>query len=232
MRIDPGHNHPDHPPAAQIFIAARCTHCQATLDALVRLVKAGTIARLEVVNLDAGPGALETARAPGVRSVPVTRIGAFELFGALSHAELSHWVDLAASGEGEAAYLAHQIESGRLAAVITRARGEPGVLDALIALFAAEDTPMAVRIGISAVMEALAGEPGLRQAADQFAALTLSGSPQVRADACWFLGLAGDATLLPAVRRLLDDADPGVREVAEEVVEVLGGGNPTAAPGA
>lgn len=228
MPQDPGPTPHATPPDARLLIATRCAHCQATLDALVRLVKAGTIARLEVINLDVTPNAPEAA---GVRSVPVTRIGPFELQGAQSYADLAHWAGLAASGEGVAAYLSHLIESGRLATVIERARGEPGALDELIALFAAADTPMAVRIGISAVVEALAGEPRLRAAVDQLSALTLADSPQVRADACWFLGLAGDPVALPVVRRLLDDADAGVREVAEEVLEVLGGGAGSAAPG-
>ena len=96
----------------------------------------------------------------------------------------------------------------------------------LLNLVAANDTPLTVRIGISAVIESVAGEPALRAAVGEIEALALADSPQVRADACWFLGLAGDPGALPTVRRLLDDEQADVRDVASEVLGIL-----TGAPG-
>ena len=205
-------------PEALLLVATHCPHCQTTLDGLSRLVKAGALSRLTVVNLELSPRAPE---ASGVRSVPLTRIGPFELMGAQSYAELAHWVELASSAEGRGRYLAHLIETQRLEQVIEAVRAQPAAMTDLLNLFSATDTPLPARIGVSAVIESVAGEPALRAALGQIEALTLSDSPQVRADACWFLGLAGDQAALPAVRRLLADANPGVREVATEVEGIL-----------
>jgi HEAT repeat protein len=83
---------------------------------------------------------------------------------------------------------------------------------------------MALRIGIGALVEDLAGEPALRSAVPALVQLTLSDNPQARADACHFLGLAGDPRAVPAVRPLLDDERPDVREIAAETLALLGAG--------
>jgi HEAT repeat protein len=81
---------------------------------------------------------------------------------------------------------------------------------------------MGARIGVSAVVEELAGSEPLRAALPQLEQLTLSDSPQTRADACHFLGLAGDPRAVSAARRLLDDDQPDVREIAMETLSMLG----------
>ena len=91
----------------------------------------------------------------------------------------------------------------------------------MLNLFADEETPLDSRVGISAVMEELAGSPLLRSISAELEQLTLAGSPHVRSDACYFLGLSGDTGAIPAVSRLLDDPDLQVREIAAETLAVL-----------
>lgn len=79
-----------------------------------------------------------------------------------------------------------------------------------------------MRIGISAIIEALADSVILRRAVPALAPLTLSDSPQIRADACDFPGLAGDRMASASLRRLLEDEHPEVREVAAEALALLG----------
>ena len=105
---------------------------------------------------------------------------------------------------------------------VQRIRSNPGTLTDLLLLFADPDTPLSVRIGISAIAETLAGSEILRRAVPALAPLTLSDAPQIRADACYFLGLAGDRTASASVRRLLEDEHPEVREVAAEALALLG----------
>lgn len=215
------------PPDALLLIGTRCPHCQSVLDSLTLLIKEGSLSRLTVVNVTASP---EAPEARGLRSVPRTRIGPFELSGALPPAELREWVEAASAGGGWGRYLAHLIESGRLEVVVERIQKNPETLTDLLHLFADPDTPLSVRIGVSATIETLAGSAPLRQAVPQILALTLADQPQVRADACHFLGLAGDPGASAAVQRLLDDTDPEVREVAAETLALLG--EPPATPAA
>lgn len=206
-------------PNALLFIGPGCPHCPAVLAGLTRLIKDGRLGTLEVVNLAVEP---ERARALGVRSVPWIRIGSFDLTGALSYPELADWVEYAAAGEGWSAYYAHLLENRRLDEVVARIRDCPSALTDLLSLLADEETSMAMRIAISAVMEELPGTRALKGAAPGLEQLTLSESARNRADACHFLGLAGDCRALPAVRRLLQDENPDVREIALETLAILG----------
>lgn len=219
---DPAHPMPTpstpHPVDALLLLGSHCPYCQAVLDGLARLVKEGSIARLSVINVNASP---EAPEARGIRSVPWTRIGPFELSGAVSAADLAEWAQIAALGEGWGRYFAHLIEGQRLPQVVERIQVSPGRMIDLLNLFAAADTAMSVRIGISAVMESLAGTDVLRHAVPEIESLALSESPQIRADACYFLGLAGDPAALPMVTRLRDDENPEVREVAADVHALL-----------
>jgi hypothetical protein len=211
---------PDRPaPEALVYVSSACPHCGAVLDGLVRLVKQGRMSRLEIVNLTAGR---QPAAGDAVRSVPWTRIGPFELVGSIPADELADWAERAAAGTGWAAYYAHLLENRRLEEAERRLRTNPAGLLDLLALIGAEETPMALRVGIGALMEGLAGEPALRVAVPALVQLTLSDNPQARADACHFLSLAGDPQAIPAVRRLLDDERPDVREIAAETLALLG----------
>ena len=206
-------------PEALVYIGSACPHCGPVLDGLTRLVKQGRLSRLEIVNLTAG---LRPAEGDSVRSVPWTRIGPFELVGSIPADELEDWAERAAAGSGWAAYYAHLLENRRLDEAVRLLRTNPAGLLDLLALVGAVDTPMALRIGIGALVEDLAGEPALRAAVPALVQLTLSDNPQARADACHFLSLAGDPQAIPAVRPLLDDARPDVREIAAETLALLG----------
>jgi hypothetical protein len=183
------------------------------------MVKEGRLGRLEVVNIDAIP---EAAAQHGVRSVPWTRIGPFELIGALSPAEVADWVEYARAGEGWPAYYIYLLEHQRLDEVVAQVRKFPATLASLLQVLAGDATPMGIRIGISAVMEELAGSEIMRAVVPQLEQLTLSDSAPTRVDACHFLGLTGDSRAIATVRRLLDDEQPDVREIAVETLALLG----------
>jgi HEAT repeats len=214
------------PPDALLLIASRCPHCQSALEGLTRLVKDGVLGRLTVINVSTAPQAPEVR---GIRSVPWTRIGPFELGGAREASELRGWAEAAGTGGGWGRYFALLIEEGRLDTLIERLRTAPATLSDLLDLFAEPATPLPMRIGVSAALEHLAGSELLRGAIPQLLSLTLSESPQVRADTCHFLGLTGDPGVATEVRRLLDDEHPEVREVAAETLALLGAIEPDGA---
>ena len=210
------------PAVALVYIGSGCPHCPAVVDGLTRLVKDGRLARLEVVNLSV----VESVPGDVARSVPWMRIGPFELVGSIPAGELADWAERAATGEGWAAYYAHLLEHRRLDEVERLVYARPATLIDLLDLLGDTGTPMALRIGIGALLEGLAGGPILAGAVPVLVQLTLSDLPQTRADACHYLGLAGDAQATPAVRRLLDDEQPDVREIAGETLALLGANRP------
>jgi hypothetical protein len=207
------------PADALLLIATGCSHCPAVLDGLSRLVKAGRIGRLEVINLAVHP---EAGQALGVRSVPWTRIGPFELDGLLGASELEDWAERAADGSGFGAYYRHLLEVRRLPRVVELVRERPASLAELLALIDDEDTPMAVRIGIGAVFEELEADPLLAELVPELAILAASEAVQIRADIAHYLGLSRSPAARPVLRRLLDDASEEVREIAAESLALLG----------
>lgn len=203
---------------ATLLMAPGCSHCPAVLEALTRLIKSGKLGRLEIIDLTRYPSAGEPA---GVRSVPWTRIGPFELEGVHRYAELEQWAEHAIAGSGFDTYYTHLLETGRLKRVISLVRERPSTLRDLIALLATLETPMGVRVGVGAVLEELAESEALNDLVPDLIALTLSPDPQIRADGCHYLSLSDSPAALAAVRRLVEDADPEVRQIALESLAVL-----------
>ena len=200
-------------PDAMIVVGTHCPHCPVVLAALAEMLKAGTIGRLEAVNLEARP---EVAEALGVRSVPWIRIGGFVLTGAHRRPELEAWAEKAGSVEGQADYLAEMLASGQLDEATRFVEQAPDSMAALLRLLADPAQKINVKAGLGAIFESLEGTPQLAAAVDALGELTRSPSVEVRADACHYLGLTGAPEARPPLERCLRDEDPEVREIAGE----------------
>lgn len=209
---------PERPADARLLIAPGCPHCPAVLEGLARLLKEGRIGRLEVVNIAVHP---EAAAAAGTRSVPWLAIGPFVLTGAHTYKELADWSDKAAKGSGLSSYFSHLLETNRMAEVVSQIRQNPATVVDLLLLVESLDTPMAVRIGVGAVMEELADSAPLTGAVEALGALTRSDLPQVRADACHYLGLTAAPSAGAYLAACLDDENPEVREIAAESLAMI-----------
>jgi hypothetical protein len=210
------------PPEALLLIAPGCPHCPGVLARLAERVKQGRLARLEVVNAALLP---KRAAELGVRGVPWTRIGPFELQGNLAEGEIDRWIDAAAADTGMDLYLAELLEQGGLARAEALVRAAPEHLPAVLGLLEAAEVPFNVRLGASALLEGLAGSDALRALVPELARLAGHAEPRVRGDACHLLGLAGDPAALPVLEQRLEDDDPEVREIAAESIERLAPGN-------
>jgi hypothetical protein len=182
------------------------------------MVKAGELGRLEVVNLEQQP---EVAQTLGVRSVPWTRIGPFELQGLRTIEELQTWALKADSVEGMADYLSELIKEGQVKRVQTLARENESALDAVFHILGDADTEINIRLGIDVVLEELQGSELLRQRVDELGILSTHESAAIRADACHYLALSGSKNALPYLQTGLKDSDKEVQEIAQEGLETL-----------
>jgi hypothetical protein len=206
------------PPQALLIISPGCPHCPPVLDALSRMVKDGVVSHLEVINVAWHP---EVAKKLGASSAPWTRIGKFELTGRYSEEELLNWATLAASDSGLSNYFVHLLENREMAQLVKIVKKYPSSLNDLIQLLEDLDVPMAVRIGVGAALEELQEQNLLSPAIPRLVELTMSNLPQIRADACHYLGMTGSPEALPAVQSLLLDEDSEVREIAAESFALL-----------
>lgn len=189
------------------------------LQTLTDLVKLGRIGRLDVVNLDARP---ELARELGVRSVPWTRIGPFELNGVRGREELLDWIERVGSPDGMADYFHSLLRDGHVNQVLAAVKRQPEALAALLPIVANPEASINVRIGAGVAFEEFAGQPPMQALTGRFGALTGSDDARVRADACHYLSLTGSSEARAYLLRCQQDDDGVVREIAAESLQALG----------
>ena len=206
-------------PDALLLLAPGCPHCPAVLEGLAGLVKEGAIGRLEAVNIAVHP---EQAAALGVRSVPWTRIGEFELEGVQTPGELRRWAGLCGTPRGLPEYFMHLLKNGRRDKVEAMARREPQRLLALVALLADAESSMAVRLGIGAVLEEFHGDSIAQVMIPGLGELTRHADALTRADACHYLSLIGGQGIVPYLQACLADENAEVREIAAETLAEMG----------
>ncbi len=207
-------------PDVLLLIAPGCPHCAAVLEALSGLVKEAVVARLEIVNIAARP---EQAQGLGVRSVPWTRMGPFELEGLRGPEELRRWAELANSPGGMAAYLDELLKTGQLRRVEDMVRAQPAHLGALVGLLGGPETGINTRIGVMAVLEELEGSGLTASVVTQLGLLTEHRDTRIRTDACHALSLTGSAEALPYLYARREDPEPEVREAVQEAIDSLSG---------
>jgi hypothetical protein len=187
-------------------------------DALSTLVKDGSIGALEVVNLERHA---ERAAQLGVRSVPWVRIGPYVLQGAHTLAELREWAARAQQPSGLRDYIEEQLGAGQLAQVEAMLHMQPENLRAVVPLLASSDTGIQVRLGIDALLEGLAGSEVVKSMFQDFAELSQHDDHRIRADACHYLALTGEAQAERYLEVCLQDTVEEVRESAEEALAEL-----------
>ena len=208
------------PPDALLLLGTRCPHCPTVLNALAAMVKEGVVGTFRAVNIEQRP---DVAQELGVRGVPWIRIGPIELEGLRTEKELRDWAAKAGTAAGLAAWLDELLSTGRINRAQALVGSEAGALDALLMLFADPETQLNTRIGISAIMEELAGTGRLQGLTQRLGKLTRHAEARIRGDACHYLELAGDPAAVEYLEPRLQDPDAAVREVAREALQQLQG---------
>jgi thiol-disulfide isomerase/thioredoxin len=201
-----------------MLLGTHCPYCPTVLKGLGELVKSGAVGKLEAVNIELHP---DIARALGVRSVPWVRIGPFELEGLRSEKELRSWAEAAGTETGYASYLDELLSTGKIDRAIKLVQRNPDAIKALLVLFSNAGTQLNTRIGISAIIENLAGSELLQGIVDRLGELSRHDDPRIRGDAAHYLGLTGSTRAVTYLERLEDDAEADVKAVARESLEMI-----------
>lgn len=209
---------PPERPDVLLLIASGCAICPVVHKILSQFNAEGKLNRFEVINISQQP---ELAARYGVRSVPWFRIGELEFQGLHSAAELGYWVGHAQHPEGIQKYLIEELEAGHLSTILQLVRRHPHWLRIALGIVADLQTPLQARIGLGAVFEDLQGDSLLQGLVPALAELTRHADKQVRADACYYLGLSDSHEAKPALSNCLEDSDPEVREIAQEALADL-----------
>jgi len=211
---------PDQPhpqkPVVTVLTGKQCPHCNAVKQSLNDIVITGLINDVQFIDIED-----RTDEFSHVRSVPWIRIGDFELQGLHSKQELQDWISKASHPEGMQIYIDELLSGGQLHQVIDLVKRKPELLHELVKLTANPETAMATRIGIGALLENLQGTGLAKTITEPLETLFNHADRKVRADCAHFLGLTENKQAINTLKKMLNDPDEEVREIAEEELERL-----------
>jgi len=210
---------PKKPPEALLLVSPGCQYCRGMHEALDILAAEKKITKLTVVDIADQP---EVAEQLGVRSVPWLRIDGFVLQGAHTPGELNKWIEASSRESGWSEYLEHLLDSGALPLAEKLVEEDPERLQALMPLAQDPETPMHVRVGISAILEGIQGTPEIKKLLPALIEAAKNSDARVRADACHFLALTGTEEAVAALQQHANDENEMVREIANEGLLELG----------
>lgn len=203
---------------ATLLIASGCPHCPSMIQNLSELLKAGKLARLEIINLSVDTQAAQTF---GVRSVPWLKLGELELEGVHSRKELETWLEESASAVDSSRYLEELLGAGKLEQArdtLQRSRDPETLIETLLG---DSDAELQMRIALGALIEEVCREAWFAPAIPALERLTAHTDARVRNDACYYLGLTGHRDSIAVLRKRLEDEDADVRESAQEAIDGL-----------
>jgi len=209
-------------PNALMLLSSHCAYCPGVLDSLSKMIKTGEIGKLEVINLERNPDAMQEYN---VRSVPWVRIGNHELTGNQTLEALQQRVEWAKNdllkNDNTVADFDFLLSEGQVDKVIQSIKEDPKKIQAILQLLGDSGTVLSSRIGIGVVFEELANSELLKSLIPQLAELTNNSDPRIRADAYHYLGMTGDPEAIPILNKGKEDKDEEVREIVEDSLEEL-----------
>lgn len=205
-------------PSILMFMGTQCTFCGPMMQMLTEFMKAGRIAELRVVNIEANP---ELARQYGIRSVPWLQIGPFELAGSRSKQELLLWIERASSFEGLSEYLEEVLSEGKMEYANKLIKRYPQALENVIDLMADPEAKINVRLGVGVIIEDMATSDAFKRVIPRLIEYLSNDDARIRGDACHYLSLTKDVSYVPAIKKLLSDENEEVREIAQDSLDDL-----------
>ncbi len=117
--------------------------------------------------------------------------------------------------------IADYMEKGFLDNIIDMFKYDKGLHEVITKLM--KDERLRVRVGAIALIESLKeiGADNIEDIADSLVPLLKDENPVVRGDAAYSLGIFGFKKHIPFLRKLFNDDNPNVREIAQDSVEEI-----------
>jgi len=140
-----------------------------------------------------------------------------------SPTELAEWAAKADSEAGIADWFHLLLKEGQLPRAQALIEVEPELLAAVLSIVGNVEASLNVRLGAGVLLEAFAGHDTLRALLPRLGELSQHEDARVRADACHYLGLTGDAAARTWLEARIADEDADVREIAAESLQAITG---------
>ena len=198
----------------QLFVMPGCQVCPQMERLFEQMHQQGAIDELQVYDLQQHP---EMAQQYHIRSVPHYLINGIAFTGLKSLGDINHLLQQDDSGKWES-LISDELSSGQLDSVEKRIRQQPDARNAMIALLKEHDTPLVVRIGLTAIIETLAESGLLIPFEDDLIEMTRHVDERIAIDAMYYLSLLGTTRSL---KTLTDIAEKGAEKLRHQALELL-----------
>ena len=211
-------SHVDRPCDITIYVAPGCPHCPQAVHAANQVAAMTPLVTVCVVDVQKSP---DLAKNKGVKSVPLTVLDDdFSFTGAVTAGKLVGHIISRGTGEQNALALKALIEEDRLSQAVEQILSGKGVKP-FLALW--EKSATSLRIGLL-----MAAEEAIEKTDEALDAIvpgliaTLgSDDAALRGDTADLLGRIGHPEAIDGIRKLLDDPNRDVAEIAAEVLEEM-----------
>lgn len=198
----------------ELYVMKGCSVCPTMERLFQHLQDEGHVGELMVYDLAEHP---ELAERHGIRSVPFYRINGIGFNGLRDQREL---LNLLGSREIDsmAQWITDQLREGRLDEVEQAVLQKVVAREALVQLLESVDTELVVRIGLSAVIEALADQRIFDPYEQRFIELANHAEERIAIDALYYLQLISTPATLARLSQL---AESGSGELSDQARELL-----------
>jgi hypothetical protein len=198
----------------ELFVMQDCHVCPQMERIFHDLKLQGEITEVKVFDVKEHP---QLAQQYHIRSVPHYMINGIAFSGLKSQTEI---LKLLHSGEEQnlQLWIAEQLAEGQLSEVETRVIQQPQARQALVQLLEDIDTPLMVRIGLTAVIESLAEHGVFTDFESRFIQLANHPQDRIAIDALYYLQLLSSPSSL---EKLSEIAKNGRSELQLQAQELL-----------
>lgn len=198
----------------ELFVMQGCQVCPQMEKTFFELQKKGEISELKVVDVQQQP---ELAEKYKIRSVPYYLINGIAFTGLKSQTEILSLLN-AETDQKLGIWIIDQLAQGELSEVETRIAHEPQLREAMMQLLEDVDTPLMARIGLTAVIESLAGRGFFSGLETRFIQLADHAEERIAIDAIYYLQLLSTPASLG---KLADIARSERSELQQQAQELL-----------
>jgi len=198
-----------------LFTMSGCQICPQMERLFHSMHDNGAIEGLEVIDISQQP---EMAAKYHVRSVPHYLINGIAFTGLKTRQQIQKllveqdktwWRDTIAS----------ELKEGQLETVESSIRQNPAALRAMLFLLGEKDTTLVVRIGLTAVIESMAGQQLLNDYEQEFIALLANPDEAIVTDAMYYVSLLGTPAAIKALTNMAKHGAQNIRTHAAELLE-------------
>lgn len=198
----------------ELFVMHNCQICPQMERLFKDMHQKGAIDALEIIDIGEHP---DIAQKHNIRSVPHYLINDVAFYGLKTQQEILTLLQQKDIDKWQE-FIKSELAEGQLDTVEQAIREEISARDAMMLLLIDSETSLVVRIGLSAIIESIAGTGILNQYENQFIDLTQHNDESIAIDAIYYLSLLATQS---CVATLIEIAQNGLENLKLHAAEAL-----------